>query len=171
LEPEAHRETPHAATACACKPLAAANGSSLPSGLSRERQRQNTRNRAPCQPVREPHSNAYLKAENSVTAYLQHLLDFIGLLQLWRLQLPFLVSAGEARPIIACLRNTVVLVGIGGPLSALAGCHHLASFRATILEPGIGMRFPIGRSYLQGTLRPRLALFSLSGLWTADNRT
>jgi membrane protein DedA with SNARE-associated domain/membrane-associated phospholipid phosphatase len=73
-----------------------------------------------------------------VTAYLQQLLDFIGLHPTLATAAAFLVSAGEALPIIGLFSpSTVVLVGIGG-LVGLGKVSFWPVFIATILGATIG---------------------------------
>jgi undecaprenyl-diphosphatase len=106
-----------------------------------------------------------------VTAYLQHLLDFIGLHPTLAIAAAFLVSACEALPIIGLFTpSTVVLVGIGG-LVGLGRVSFWPVFVATILGASIGDAF----SYWAGRIyKERFAeMWPFSryrGLWTAGQR-
>jgi membrane protein DedA with SNARE-associated domain len=106
-----------------------------------------------------------------VTAYLQHLLDFIGLHSFVAIAAAFLVSAGEALPIIGLFSpSTVVLVGIGG-LVGLGKVSFWPVFIATILGASTGDAF----SYWAGRIyKERFAeIWPFSryrGLWTAGQR-
>jgi len=84
-----------------------------------------------------------------VTAYLQHLLDFIGLHPTLAIAAAFLVSAVEALPIIGLFSpSTVVLVGLGG-LVGLGKVSFWPIFIATILGAAIGdaISYSAGRIY------------------------
>ena len=84
-----------------------------------------------------------------MTAYLQDLLNFIGLHPNLAIAAAFLVSAGEALPIIGLLSpSTVVLVGIGG-LVGLGKVSFWPVFIATILGATIGdaISYWTGRIY------------------------
>jgi undecaprenyl-diphosphatase len=84
-----------------------------------------------------------------VTAYLQDFLNFIGLHPNLAIAAAFLVSAGEALPIIGLFSpSTVVLVGIGG-LVGLGKVSFWPVFIATILGAGIGdaISYWTGRIY------------------------
>ena len=106
-----------------------------------------------------------------MTAYLQHLLDFIGLHPTLAIAAAFLVSACEALPIIGLFTpSTVVLVGIGG-LVGLGRVSFWPVFVATILGASIGDAF----SYWAGRIyKERFAeMWPFSryrGLWTAGQR-
>jgi undecaprenyl-diphosphatase len=106
-----------------------------------------------------------------VTAYLQHLLDFIGLHPTLAIAAAFLVSACEALPIIGLFSpSTVVLVGIGG-LVGLGRVSFWPVFIATILGATIGD----ATSYWAGRIyKERFAeIWPFSrhrGLWTAGQR-
>ena len=79
-----------------------------------------------------------IQSRNLVTAYLQQLLDFIGLHPTLAIAAAFLVSAGEALPIIGLFSpSTVVLVGIGG-LVGLGKVSFWPVFIATILGASLG---------------------------------
>jgi membrane protein DedA with SNARE-associated domain/membrane-associated phospholipid phosphatase len=87
-----------------------------------------------------------------VTAYLQHFLDFIGLHPNLAILAAFLVSAGEALPVIGLFSpSTVVLVGIGG-LVGLGKVSFWPVFIATILGATIGdaISYWTGRIYKSG---------------------
>jgi membrane protein DedA with SNARE-associated domain/membrane-associated phospholipid phosphatase len=87
-----------------------------------------------------------------VTAYLQDFLNFIGLHPNLAIAAAFLVSAGEALPIIGLFSpSTVVLVGIGG-LVGLGKVSFWPVFIATILGATIGdaISYWIGRIYKNG---------------------
>ena len=84
-----------------------------------------------------------------MTAYLQHLLDFIGLHPTLAIAAAFLVSAVEALPIIGLFSpSTVVLVGLGG-LVGLGKVSFWPIFIATILGAAIGdaISYSAGRIY------------------------
>jgi membrane protein DedA with SNARE-associated domain/membrane-associated phospholipid phosphatase len=84
-----------------------------------------------------------------VTAYLQDFLNFIGLHPNLAIAAAFLVSAGEALPIIGLFSpSTVVLVGIGG-LVGLGKVSFWPAFIATILGATIGdaISYWTGRIY------------------------
>jgi undecaprenyl-diphosphatase len=84
-----------------------------------------------------------------VTAYLQGLLNFIGLHPNLAIAAAFIVSAGEALPIVGLFSpSTVVLVGIGG-LVGLGEVSFWPAFIATILGAGIGdaVSYWTGRIY------------------------
>jgi membrane protein DedA with SNARE-associated domain/membrane-associated phospholipid phosphatase len=106
-----------------------------------------------------------------VTAYLQHLLDFIGLHPTLAIAAAFLVSACEALPIIGLFSpSTVVLVGIGG-LVGLGRVSFWPVFIATILGASVGDAF----SYWAGRIyKERFAeIWPFSryrGLWTSGQR-
>jgi membrane protein DedA with SNARE-associated domain/membrane-associated phospholipid phosphatase len=106
-----------------------------------------------------------------VTAYLQHLLDFIGLHPNLAIAAAFLVSACEALPIIGLFSpSTVVLVGIGG-LVGLGKVSFWPAFIATILGATIGD----ATSYWAGRIyKERFAeiwpFTRYRGLWTAGQR-
>jgi membrane protein DedA with SNARE-associated domain/membrane-associated phospholipid phosphatase len=87
-----------------------------------------------------------------VTAYLQDFLNFIGLHPNLAIVAAFLVSAGEALPIIGLFSpSTVVLVGIGG-LVGLGKVSFWPVFIATILGATIGdaISYWTGRIYKDG---------------------
>jgi membrane protein DedA with SNARE-associated domain/membrane-associated phospholipid phosphatase len=106
-----------------------------------------------------------------VTAYLQHLIDFIGLHPTLAIAAAFLVSAAEALPIIGLFSpSTVVLVGIGG-LVGLGKVSFWPVFIATILGASIGD----ATSYWTGRIyKERFAeIWPFSryrGLWAAGQR-
>ncbi len=84
-----------------------------------------------------------------MTAYLQHLLDFIGLHPTLAIAAAFLVSAVEALPIIGLFSpSTIVLVGLGG-LVGLGKVSFWPIFIATILGAAIGdaISYSAGRIY------------------------
>jgi membrane protein DedA with SNARE-associated domain/membrane-associated phospholipid phosphatase len=84
-----------------------------------------------------------------VTAYLQDFLNFIGLHPNLAIAAAFLVSAGEALPLIGLFSpSTVVLVGIGG-LVGLGKVSFWPVFIATILGATIGdaISYWTGRIY------------------------
>ncbi len=106
-----------------------------------------------------------------MTAYLQDLLDFVGLHPPLAIAAAFLVSAGEALPIIGLFSpSTVVLVGIGG-LVGLGKVSFWPVFFATVLGATIGdaISYWAGRIY-----KERFAeIWPFSryrGLWTAGQR-
>jgi membrane protein DedA with SNARE-associated domain len=73
-----------------------------------------------------------------MTAYLQDLLNFIGLHPNLAIAAAFMVSAGEALPIVGLFSpSTLVLVGIGG-LVGLGKVSFWPAFIATILGAAIG---------------------------------
>jgi undecaprenyl-diphosphatase len=81
-----------------------------------------------------------------VTAYLRYLLNLIGLHPNLAIAAAFIVSAGEALPVIGLFSpSTVVLIGIGG-LVGLGKVSFWPAFIATILAPPSEMRFPTDRS-------------------------
>jgi undecaprenyl-diphosphatase len=106
-----------------------------------------------------------------VTAYLKHLIDFIGLHPTLAIAAAFLVSAAEALPIIGLFSpSTVVLVGIGG-LVGLGKVSFWPVFIATILGASIGD----ATSYWAGRIyKERFAeIWPFSryrGLWAAGQR-
>lgn len=84
-----------------------------------------------------------------MTAYLQQLLSFIGLHPNLAIAAAFLVSMGEALPIVGLFSpSTVVLVGIGG-LIGLGKVSFWPAFIATILGAAIGdaISYWTGRIY------------------------
>ncbi len=84
-----------------------------------------------------------------MTAYLKDLLNFIGLHPNLAIAAAFIVSAGEALPIIGLFSpSTVVLVGIGG-LVGLGKVSFWPAFIATILGATIGdaISYWTGRIY------------------------
>jgi membrane protein DedA with SNARE-associated domain len=86
-----------------------------------------------------------------VTAYLQGLLNFIGLHPNLAIAATFIVSAGEALPIVGLFSpSTLVLVGIGG-LEGLGKVSFWPAFIATILGAviGDGISYWTGRIYKQ----------------------
>jgi undecaprenyl-diphosphatase len=87
-----------------------------------------------------------------VTAYLQDFINFIGLHPNLAIVAAFLVSAGEALPIVGLFSpSTVVLVGIGG-LVGLGKVSFWPVFIATILGATIGdaISYWTGRIYKDG---------------------
>ena len=106
-----------------------------------------------------------------MTIYLQQLLDFIGLHSSLAIAAAFLVSAGEALPIVGLFSpSTVVLVGIGG-LVGLDKVSFWPVFVATVLGASLGDAF----SYWSGRIyREHFAeIWPFSryrGLWTAGQR-
>ena len=73
-----------------------------------------------------------------MTAYLQDLLNFIGLHPNLAIAAAFIVSAGEALPIVGLFSpSTVVPVGIGG-FVGLGKVSFWPAFIATILGATIG---------------------------------
>jgi membrane protein DedA with SNARE-associated domain len=85
----------------------------------------------------------------AMTAYLQDLLNFIGLHPNLAIAAAFIVSAGEALPIVGLFSpSTVVLVGIGG-LVGLGKVSFWPAFIATILGATIGdaISYWTGRIY------------------------
>src|SRR4030088_758361 len=73
-----------------------------------------------------------------MTAYLQNLVDFVGLHPSLAIAAAFLVSCGEPLPIVGLFSpSTVVLVGIGG-LVGLGKVTFWPVFIATILGATIG---------------------------------
>src|SRR6202790_1853359 len=95
-------------------------------------------------------SNAAIGSRGSVvTAYLQDFLNFVALHPSLAIAAAFLVSAGEALPIIGLFSpSTVVLVGIGG-LVGLGKVSFWPVFIATILGATIGdaISYWTGRIY------------------------
>ena len=84
-----------------------------------------------------------------MTAYLQGFINFIGLHSNLAIAAAFLVSAGEALPIIGLFSpSTVVLVGIGS-LVGLGKVSFWPVFVATVLGAGIGdaISYWTGRIY------------------------
>lgn len=84
-----------------------------------------------------------------MTAYLQHLLNFIGFHPNLAIAAAFIVSAGEALPIIGLFSpSTVVLIGIGG-LVGLGKVSFWPAFVATILGATIrdAISYWTGRIY------------------------
>jgi membrane protein DedA with SNARE-associated domain len=84
-----------------------------------------------------------------VTAYLQALLNFIGLHPNLAVAVAFIVSAGEALPIVGLFSpSTVVLVALGG-LVGLGKVSFWPTFIATILGATVGDAFSYwtGRIY------------------------
>src|SRR4030088_1913031 len=84
-----------------------------------------------------------------MTAYLQNLVDFVGLHPSLAIAAAFLVSCGEPLPIVGLFSpSTVVLVGIGG-LVGLGKVSFWPVFIATILGATIGdaISYWTGRIY------------------------
>jgi membrane protein DedA with SNARE-associated domain len=85
----------------------------------------------------------------AMTAYIQNLLNFIGLHPNLAIAAAFIVSAGEALPIVGLFSpSTLVLVGIGG-LVGLDKVSFWPAFMAAILGAAIGdaISYWTGRMY------------------------
>ena len=106
-----------------------------------------------------------------MTAYLQHLIDFIGLHPTLAIAAAFLVSAAEALPIIGLFSpSTVVLVGIGG-LVGLGKVSFWPAFIATILGATIGdaISYWVDRIYKE-RFAEMWPFSRYRGLWAAGQR-